>query len=64
MRRSLKRDRFGHLLGTPHTGLDADYGLYLPLIVDDPRQPAPYDAGWISCLTTGPTASALGLIVV
>jgi FtsP/CotA-like multicopper oxidase with cupredoxin domain len=21
----------------PHTGLDADYGLYLPVIVDDPK---------------------------
>lgn len=30
----------------PHTGLDADYGLYLPLIVDDSSEPAPYDAEW------------------
>jgi FtsP/CotA-like multicopper oxidase with cupredoxin domain len=34
----------------PHTGLDEDYGLYLPLIVDDPRQPATYDAEWIVVL--------------
>ena len=24
----------------PHTGLDADYGLHLPVIVDDPSEPA------------------------
>ncbi len=30
----------------PHTGLDADYGLYLPVIVDDPREPGDYDAEW------------------
>jgi multicopper oxidase len=34
----------------PHTGLDADYGLYLPIIVDDPHEPAPYDAEWIVML--------------
>ena len=34
----------------PHTGLDADYGLYLPLIVDDPRDRAAYDAEWIVVL--------------
>jgi FtsP/CotA-like multicopper oxidase with cupredoxin domain len=34
----------------PHTGLDADYGLYLPLIVDDPRGRAAYDAEWIVVL--------------
>ena len=34
----------------PHTGLDADYGLYLPLIVDDPRERAAYDAEWIVVL--------------
>ncbi|CAN5873060.1 multicopper oxidase MmcO [soil metagenome] len=34
----------------PHTGLDADYGLYLPLIVDDPREPGAYDAEWIVVL--------------
>lgn len=31
----------------PHTGLDADYGLYLPVIVDDPAEPSRYDAEWI-----------------
>ena len=30
----------------PHTGLDADYGLYLPVIIDDPREPGDYDAEW------------------
>lgn len=34
----------------PHTGLDADYGLYLPLIVDDPSEPGDYDAEWIVVL--------------
>ena len=34
----------------PHTGLDADYGLYLPVIVDDPREPGDYDAEWIVVL--------------
>src|ERR1700738_2997919 len=34
----------------PHPGLDADYGLYLPVIVDDPREPAGYDAEWIVVL--------------
>jgi FtsP/CotA-like multicopper oxidase with cupredoxin domain len=34
----------------PHTGLDADYGLYLPVIVDDPTQPGGYDAEWIVVL--------------
>ena len=34
----------------PHTGLDADYGLYLPVIVDDPSEPARYDAEWIVVL--------------
>jgi multicopper oxidase len=34
----------------PHTGLDADYGLYLPVIVDDPREPGGYDAEWIVVL--------------
>jgi FtsP/CotA-like multicopper oxidase with cupredoxin domain len=34
----------------PHTGLDADYGLYLPVIVDDPRDPGAYDAEWIVVL--------------
>jgi hypothetical protein len=34
----------------PHTGLDADYGLYLPVIVDDPAEPADYDVEWIVVL--------------
>lgn len=34
----------------PHTGLDADTGLYLPVIVDDPRDPGDYDAEWIVVL--------------
>lgn len=34
----------------PHTGLDADMGLYLPVIVDDPNEPARYDAEWIVVL--------------
>jgi FtsP/CotA-like multicopper oxidase with cupredoxin domain len=34
----------------PHTGLDADYGLYLPIIVDDPKEPGRYDAEWIVVL--------------
>jgi FtsP/CotA-like multicopper oxidase with cupredoxin domain len=34
----------------PHTGLDADYGLYLPVIVDDPAEPGNYDAEWIVVL--------------
>ncbi|TPG28135.1 multicopper oxidase family protein [Mycolicibacterium hodleri] len=34
----------------PHTGLDADTGLYLPVIIDDPREPGAYDAEWIVVL--------------
>jgi len=34
----------------PHTGLDADYGLYLPVIVDDPNESGGYDAEWIVIL--------------
>jgi multicopper oxidase len=34
----------------PHTGLDADYGLYLPVIIDDPTEPGGYDAEWIVIL--------------
>ncbi|MGJ6123612.1 multicopper oxidase family protein [Mycolicibacterium sp. Y3] len=34
----------------PHTGLDADFGLYAPLIVDDPRDAGHYDAEWIVVL--------------
>ena len=33
----------------PHTGLDADMGLYLPVIVDDPTE-GNYDAEWIVVL--------------
>lgn len=34
----------------PHAGLDADYGLYLPVIVDDPAEPGGYDTEWIVVL--------------
>lgn len=34
----------------PHTGLDADYGLYLPVIVDGPQEAGGYDAEWIVML--------------
>ncbi|MFZ2178594.1 MAG: multicopper oxidase family protein [Rhodococcus sp. (in: high G+C Gram-positive bacteria)] len=34
----------------PHVGLDTDYGLYLPVIVDDPAEPGNYDAEWIVVL--------------
>lgn len=34
----------------PHTGLDADYGLYVPVIIDDPAEPGHYDAEWIVVL--------------
>ena len=34
----------------PHTGLDLDAGLYLPVIVDDPAEPGGYDAEWIVVL--------------
>lgn len=34
----------------PHTGVDSDTGLYLPLIVDDPADPGDYDAEWIVML--------------
>ncbi|MHA3021616.1 multicopper oxidase family protein [Mycobacterium sp. BMJ-28] len=34
----------------PHTGLDADYGLYLPVIIDDPADRGAYDAEWIVVL--------------
>ena len=34
----------------PHTGLDADTGLYLPLIVDDPAERGDYDVEWIVVL--------------
>lgn len=34
----------------PHTDLDADQGLYLPVIIDDPRDRGAYDAEWIVIL--------------
>lgn len=34
----------------PHTGLDADEGLYLPFIIDDPTEHGRYDAEWIVVL--------------
>lgn len=34
----------------PHVGMDTDYGLYLPLIVDDPADAGDYDAEWIVVL--------------
>lgn len=39
----------GTYWGHPHTGLDADKGLYLPVIVDDPSE-GDYDAEWIVVL--------------
>ena len=34
----------------PHTGVEADTGLYLPVIVDDPKDAGRYDAEWIVML--------------
>lgn len=34
----------------PHTGVNADTGLYLPLIIDDPTERVDYDAEWIVVL--------------
>jgi FtsP/CotA-like multicopper oxidase with cupredoxin domain len=35
----------------PHTvAFDTDYGLYLPVIIDDPAEPGRYDAEWIVIL--------------
>ena len=34
----------------PHTGMDTDYGLYLPVIIDDPAEPGGYDAEWVVML--------------
>ena len=34
----------------PHTGMDTDYGLYLPVIIDDPAEPGRYDAEWVVML--------------
>jgi len=39
----------GTYWGHPHTGLDEDTGLYLPVIVDDPTE-GDYDAEWIVVL--------------
>jgi multicopper oxidase len=39
----------GTYWGHPHTGLDEDMGLYLPVIVDDPTE-SNYDAEWIVVL--------------
>jgi multicopper oxidase len=39
----------GTYWGHPHTGLDADMGLYLPVIIDDPAE-GNYDAEWIVVL--------------
>jgi hypothetical protein len=45
-------------LAHPHTGLDADHGLYLPVIVDDPRESGGYDAEWI--VTLGDWTDGIG----
>jgi FtsP/CotA-like multicopper oxidase with cupredoxin domain len=34
----------------PHVGVELDTALYLPLIIDDPKAPADYDAEWIVML--------------
>jgi FtsP/CotA-like multicopper oxidase with cupredoxin domain len=34
----------------PHTGLQLDWGLYAPLIVDDPHEPGRYDDEWVVVL--------------
>lgn len=34
----------------PHTGLDTDFGLYVPVIIDDPAESGRYDAEWIVML--------------
>ncbi|MGZ8177621.1 multicopper oxidase family protein [Williamsia sp. SKLECPSW1] len=34
----------------PHVGMQTDFGLYAPLIVDDPRERHDYDAEWIVVL--------------
>ena len=31
----------------PHTGVELDTGMYIPVIVDDPREAGSYDAEWI-----------------
>ncbi|WP_302056551.1 multicopper oxidase family protein [Mycobacterium avium] len=40
----------GTYWGHPHVGLQTDYGLYLPVIIDDPAEPGHYDAEWIVVL--------------
>ncbi|WP_045821481.1 multicopper oxidase family protein [Williamsia herbipolensis] len=34
----------------PHVGLQSDFGLYAPIIIDDPREPHDYDTEWIVVL--------------
>ncbi|MBI0293225.1 multicopper oxidase family protein [Streptomyces sp. PRKS01-29] len=34
----------------PHVGVQLDRGLYAPLIVEDPREPLPYDDEWVVVL--------------
>ncbi|MCE5291954.1 MAG: multicopper oxidase family protein [Nocardiaceae bacterium] len=34
----------------PHTGLDTDFGLYVPIVVDDPKDSGNYDTEWIVVL--------------
>lgn len=34
----------------PHMGLQTDYGLYLPVVIDDRAEPGNYDAEWIVVL--------------
>ena len=34
----------------PHVGTQLDRGLYAPLIVEDPEEPAPYDSEWVVVL--------------
>lgn len=34
----------------PHVGIQTDYGLYAPMVFDDPREVAAYDAEWVVVL--------------
>lgn len=34
----------------PHVGMQTDYGLYVPVIVDDPADPGSYDTEWVVVL--------------
>lgn len=48
----------------PHVGDQLDRGLYAPLIVEDPAEPAPYDHDWVVVLDdwidgAGPTPSQI-----